>query len=402
MPIFSYTALNRDGITVKGEGEYASLEELYYILQRDGLVLTSYSLKKSFPLFNFLKGRVKRKELAEFLHQLSFMLRSGLTLITALEDLEREIKNRRLKEEIRRIRNFILRGETIRSAFEKTKLFSSVVLSLVQIGESSGTLDKTLEEASKHLYRIEEIISQTKRAMIYPAFLLMAMSGALAFWIFFVLPKILSTFKDMGIKLPLPTLIMIKFVDFVQGIKLFIPLLIIMTIFTLSFLYKHPKTQISFDKILLKIPILGRVRKLNFLAFFFEHFSLLLSAGIELLTLLRLMKESFYRLYPKKIVQNIEEAILGGEGIANALRREKIFSPLDIRMIAVGETTGRLDEQMKMLAGFYYQEVQNIIDTLTKLLEPIILAIAGIIFLIIILALIGPIYELISQMGKMS
>ncbi len=141
---------------------------------------------------------------------------------------------------------------------------------------------------------------------------------------------------------------------------------------------------------------------IDFLAFFFEYFSILLSAGIELLTLLRLMKESFYRLYPKKIVQNIEEAILGGEGIANALRREKIFSPLDIRMIAVGETTGRLDEQMKMLAGFYYQEVQNIIDTLTKLLEPIILAIAGIIFLIIILALIGPIYELISQMGKMS
>ncbi|BAU24078.1 pilus assembly protein PilC [Caldimicrobium thiodismutans] len=401
MPLFTYTALTREGTLTKGEGEYQSPEELYYALQREGLTLVNYSVKRTiFP--KFFSGRVKRKELAEFLHHLAFLLRSGVPLITSLEDLEKETKNPKLKREINKIRIAITRGETFRSAVEKTKLFPPVVISLIQIGEESGTLDRTLEEASKHLYRVDEIISQTKRALIYPAFVLFAMSGALAFWIFFVLPKLLGTFKEMGVKLPLPTIILMKVVNFFLAIKFYLPLFLIISIITILFLYRHPKTQIPFERLLLKIPIFGRVRRLNFLAFFFEHFALLLSAGIDLLRLLKLMYESFHRLYHKKIVKNIEESILAGENIASALKKEKIFRPLDIRMISVGEATGRLEEQMKMLANFYYQEVQNIVDTLTKILEPVVLAIAGIIFLIIIIALVGPIYELISQIGKTS
>jgi len=399
MPLFTYTALSREGSLVKGEGEFSTPEELYYALQREGLTLVNYSIKR-ISSFSLLGGRIKRKELAEFLHHLAFMLRSGIPLITALEDLEKEIKNLKLKREVNKIRTAILRGETFRGAISKTKIFPPVVLSLIQIGEESGTLDRTLEEASQHLYRIDEIISQTKRAMIYPAFVFLAMTGALAFWIFYVLPKILQTFKEMGVKLPLPTIILMKVIDFLMGIKFYIPFILFFIFVLPLFLYKNPVTQVPFEKLLLRVPIFGRVRRLNFLAFFFEHFALLLSAGIDLLRILKLMQESFPRLYFKNIVKRIEESILAGESIASSLKKEGLFRPLDIRMVSVGEATGRLEEQMKMLAGFYYQEVQNIVDTLTKILEPVILAVAGIIFLIIILALIGPIYELISQIGK--
>jgi len=401
MPLFLYRALTREGQVVKGEAEAQTLEELYYTLQREGLLLLDFRLQRRI-LPEFLRGKVTRKELAEFLHNLSFMLQSGIGLVSALEDLEKETKNRRLRWEIQRLKRAIMRGESLSSALEKTRLFPPVVLSLVQIGEESGTLDRTLAEASQHLYRIDEIISQTKRAMIYPLIILTVTGGALAFWIFYVLPKILQTFKEMGVKLPLTTLVLMRMVNFLLKIKFYIPFLILAMVVLLIFLYRHPKTQAPFEKFLLKVPILGRVKRLNFLAFFFEHFALLLSAGIDLLRLLRLMHSSFHRIYFKNIVKRIEESVLRGETIAQALQKEGLFRPLDIRMVSVGEATGRLEEQMKMLSEFYYQEIQNIVDTLTKILEPVILTVVGIIFLIIVVALIGPIYELISQIGRIS
>lgn len=399
MPLFSYTALSREGTLIKGEGEFQSPEELLYSLQREGLSLVDYKIKRrlTFPL---LSRKIKRKELAEFLHQLSFLIKSGIPLITALDDLERETKNRFLKSHINKIKLSLSRGEGLSSAIAKAEIFPPVVLSLVTIGEESGTLDRTLEEASQHLYRVEEIISQTKRALIYPSFVFFLMMGALAFWFLYVLPKILNLFKEMGIKLPLPTVILIKVVDFLTKYKFFLLLFFLSLPLFFYILYKHPKSEILADKILLKLPLYGRVKRLNFLAFFFEHFALLLSAGIDLLRLLKLMKEAFNRKLFRNIVQRIENGILSGETLASSFKKETIFRPLDIRMVAVGESTGRLEEQMKMLAKFYFEEVQNILDTLTKVLEPVIIVIAGLVFLIIIVALIGPIYELISQMGK--
>lgn len=401
MPYFQYTALTREGKLVKGEGEYLSVEDLYYSLIREELTLVKYSLKRSLGI-RLLQSKIKRTEVAELLHHLSFMLRSGIPLITALQDLVNEVKNPHLKMKLSKIISEISRGESLYQTAQKSGIFPPVVLSLIQIGEESGTLDRTLEEASKHLYRIEEIISQTKRALLYPFFVFIAMSLALAFWIFYVLPKLLQLFKEFQIKLPLTTIILMKFVNFMAVIKFYIPILILFTIFTFVFLYKHPKTQIPVEKLLLRIPIFGNVKRLNFLAFFFEHFALLLSAGIDLLRLLKLMQASFHRLYYQKIIKEIEQNILRGDTISSAIKKETIFKSLDIRMISVGESTGRLEEQMKMLADYYYQEVQKIVDTLTKILEPLVLAIAGIIFLIIILALLGPIYELISQAGKIS
>lgn len=397
MPIFSYTALTPDGSLIKGEGEFNSLEELYYFLQSQGNILVDYSLKRALLSLKF-PTRYKRKDLADFLHQLSFMIKSGLPLITALEDLEKETP--KLRKIIAYLKREISRGESFTEAIKKTKTFPPIVVSLIQIGEATGTLDKTLEDASQHLYRVEEIISNTKRALIYPIFIFTAMSFALGFWIFYALPQIFKVFKEMNIKLPLSTIILMQIIDFLMKIKFIIPLTFITLILLFIVFYKHPRTQILADKLLLKIPILGRIRRLNFLAIFFEYFALMLDAGLDLLRIFNIKKTSFHRLYHKSIVEKIEQGVLQGETIVFGMRKENIFSSLDIRMVNVGESTGRLSNQMKMLANFYFTEVKNLIDTLTKLLEPVILVFAGIIFLIILLALVGPVYELISQIGK--
>ncbi len=399
MPIYKYQALNREGLIIKGEIEALNLEEFLNYLSREGLILLKYRAKL-FPLENFFR-RIKRKDLAEFCHNLAFLISAGVPIISALKDLKETIVNPLLKRKVEKIISEILKGETLSSAFKNVNIFPPIIISLVKIGEETGRLDKTLEEASKHLYRVEEIISQTKRAMMYPVFVIFSISGAFLFWLIYVLPKILGVFKQMQIKLPLPTIILMKVVETFQKYwLLFLLIPIIATIF-LIILYKNSKTQATIEKALLKLPFIGFVKRSSFLAFFFEYFSLLLEAGIDILRSFDLMHESLNTQLPKKIVLKVKDKVVAGFLLSEALKIERIFNPFDIRLISVGEQTGKMPEQMKMLSDHYFNQVQNLIQTISKVLEPTIIAIAGIIFLIIVIALIVPVYELVSQLGRM-
>jgi len=399
MPIYKYEALNREGLIIKGEIEALNLEEFFNYLSQEGLVLLKYRAKM-FPWEKFFK-RIKRKDLAEFCHNLAFLISAGVPIISALKDLKETIVNPLLKRKVEKIVSEILKGETLSSAFKNVNIFPPIVISLVKIGEETGRLDKTLEEASRHLYRVEEIISQTKRAMMYPTFVIFSISGAFLFWMIYVLPKILEVFKQMQIKLPLPTIILMKVVETFQKHYLLFLLTPVIAIIFLIALYKNPKTQANVEKILLKLPFIGFVKRSGFLAFFFEYFSLLLEAGIDILRSFDLMHESLNTQLPKKIVLKVKDKVVAGFLLSEALKTEGIFNPFDIRLVSVGEQTGKLPEQMKMLSDHYFNEVQNLIQTMSKVLEPTIIAIAGIIFLIIVIALIGPIYELVSQLGRM-
>jgi len=399
MPVYKYEALSREGLIIKGEIEALNPEEFFNYLSQEGLILLKYRAK-IFPWEKFFK-RIKRKDLAEFCHNLAFLISAGVPIISALKDLKETIVNPLLKRKVEKIISEILKGETLSSAFKNVNIFPPIVISLVKIGEETGRLDKTLEEASRHLYRVEEIISQTKRAMMYPTFVIFSISGAFLFWMIYVLPKILEVFKQMQIKLPLPTIVLMKVVETFQKHYLLFLLTPIIAIIFLIVLYKNPKTQATIEKILLKLPFIGFVKRSGFLAFFFEYFSLLLEAGIDILRSFDLMHESLNTQLPKKIVLKVKDKVVAGFLLSEALKTERIFNPFDIRLVSVGEQTGKLPEQMKMLSDHYFNEVQNLIQTMSKVLEPTIIAIAGIIFLIIVIALIGPIYELVSQLGRM-
>mgnify|MGYP000647202006 CR=1 FL=1 len=399
MPVYKYQALNREGLIIKGEIEALNLEEFLSYLSREELIPLKYKTKL-FPRKDFFK-RVKRKDLAEFCQNFAFLLSAGVPIISALKDLKETIVNPVLKRKVEKIISEILKGETLSSAFKNANIFPPIVISLVKIGEETGRLDKTLEEASKHLYRVEEIISQTKRAMMYPIFVILSISGAFLFWLLYVLPKILDVFKQMQIKLPLPTIILMRVVDTFQKHYLFFLSIPVIVIIIFIILYYNSKTQATVEKGLLKLPLIGFVKRSGFLAFFFEYFSLLLEAGIDILRSFDLMHEALNTQLPKKIVLRIKDKVVAGFLLSEAIKTEGLFSPFDVRLVSVGEQTGKLPEQMKILSDYYFTQVQNLIQTISKVLEPMIIAIAGVIFLIIIIALIGPIYELISQVGRM-
>ncbi|AEH45741.1 Type II secretion system F domain protein [Thermodesulfatator indicus DSM 15286] len=402
MPEFVYEALEpATGRRIKDEGYFEGPLELLRWLERRGLILIRYRLKKRYFWEELFAPKVTRVELAEFCRNLAFMIRGGVPLIQALEDLEKTAENKTLAKAIRKLRQNVEEGKPFyESIKEHPKVFYPIVQALTLVGEETGRLDETLYSAAEHLLRVDEIISTTKRALIYPAFILVSMTGALAFWIFFVLPRILTLFQEMKVKLPLATRILIALVSFCTSNWFYFLAVPFGLVVAGLFVWKVPRARFYFEKIILKLPLVGKVRRTSFMAFFFEYTALLLEAGVNLMRTLEIMQESLKNPYMDEIIMTLKNRIEEGFSFFEACEGTGFFSPLELRMVKVGEETGRLVDQLRYLADYYYQRLERLVATLSKMLEPILITVAGLLFLIIVLALIGPIYDMISQIGK--
>ncbi len=399
MPLYRFKALTADGRVVKDQLEFPDLRALYQYLRQEGLILIKYSVRPALPWDRLTVSRVSRPELAEFCHNLALLVRGGVPLMQALKDLREATPNPRLRKALGILLQDLQAGNPLSRGMEREKgVFPGIVRSLVALGEETGRLDQTLEEAAQHLYRIHTIITQTKRAMLYPAFVLFAMTGALLFWLLFVLPKILELFSQMQVALPGPTRLLLFITSFLRAYLFHLAggTVAIFILFWFSY-RKFPGFRLQVEKLLLKVPVISRVKRSSLLAFFFEYLALLLGAGIDILRSFDIMASNIQSELSRKIIHNMKEGILRGESFKEVASAAGLFSPLDLRMIAVGEETGRLVDQLRHLARHYYEIIQGLVETLSKILEPILIVITGLLFLLIVIALIGPIYELLTQ-----
>jgi type II secretory pathway component PulF len=397
---FYYTALDGNGKLHKEDGEFESVAELLDLLNGKGLTLVK--CRKAFlPAgFDLLRKKMTRLELAEFFRDLALLLKGGIPLREALGDIvsgsgsDQTQLNRLFKRVENRLEDGNLFSESL--AMEE-KYIPSIIIPLVSIGEETGQLDQTLGDAARNLERVQEIISSTRNALIYPSFILLAMSGALIFWMVFVLPQMLELFATMGIdELPLATKILMASVDYFNRFWPLIPALIFVVFFSYLLSHKNEKLRYTWDLSLGYIPIIGTVLKSSQQAFFFEYTALLTSAGINIVRSLELMEESVQSRVFRKNISRIKEDVITGDSMSDAVNRLNFFEPLALRMIKVGEQTGNLPEQFKILADFYMKRVDKLVSAMSKTLEPFIIGVAGLVFMVIAMGLLGPIYNLIS------
>ncbi|OCC15093.1 Type II secretory pathway, component PulF [Dissulfuribacter thermophilus] len=398
MPHYIYEALTNTGERIKDEGEYPSVGALYQDLRQRGLTLLDYKKKFSFDL-SFIPQKIKRPILAEFFRNLSLLIRGGVPIKQAIEDLYKSPGDPALKKALGKILKRIDEGQLLSEAMkEQPRVFGKIVLVLVTIGEETGSLDRTLEDAATHIERVEEIISNTKRAITYPAFVATAMTGALIFWMLYVLPQILSLFTGLGMKnLPQTTKLLIVSVDIFKVYWQVIPL----SVFALLILYivskKNDRLKYYWDLMWSYMPILGNVLKASQLAFFFEYLALLTKAGIDIVRSLEIMEKSVSHQVLKRAINSVRMDVMDGNGLTESFSKIKLFEPFILRMIGVGEQTGDMPGQLQILARFYLDKVNKLVDAMAKTLEPALIVVSGLIFVIIALGLLGPIYEL---MGK--
>jgi len=401
--MYSYCAQTQDGTVISAKGNFSGIHELLDTLSTQDLTLLSYR-RNRFTLIHDLRERlhprVDRLEIAEFCESLASMLGSGLPLLDSMESIKETTKGRRLKRAIDEVIRQISKGESLSGAFaHQPHIFPDILVFFCSIGEETGTISNAFQNTAEHLQRVDAIVSQVKRALIYPAFVISAMLCVMLFWLFFVLPRLVETFHDIDVQLPDITVNLVHFVDLSREYWYLYPSALAACTILLVILQRFEPTRFYLAHLTFRIPIVGDLLKYSSLTIFFSNMALMLHAGVTLTKALDVLGQVLKNPVITSIISCMQEATNKGDSLLEAFRQTAFFDAITIKMISVGEKTGTLDQRLNYLAGYYQERTTRFVDIMGKMIEPVVMLIAGGLFIFIIISLIGPVYDLISQLG---
>jgi len=404
MATYLIEVLDREGKKQKKIIEVETEEDIFRVLEFAGFIPLKIkkipALYKRFNIKRYLY-RIKRQEIIEILENLHLIAKTGVPIVDGLMDIAHDTDNPLLKDILTDIAFKVQAGYSLSRACESySDIFTPVVVSLIKIGEETGSLDKTLKDAAEHLRKIEDIKAKTKQALIYPTFAFISVVGAMIFWLVYVLPKIINAFKEFNIDLPITTVFIMHLSQFTRDYILLIITFMVIAILTVKILRgKSERFRYYTDKLMLRLPIFGIILTSFNFAFFAEYIRLMISSGLPLYQALYIMEKATKNRVFRTAIKNAREKIEQGSSFSEALKEEGIFSPFIIRMVSIGEQTGSLDEQLDYIASYYYGKVDYLAQNIAKMIEPIVIGIVGGFMLIIMIGLIGPVYDLISKVS---
>ena len=403
MPFILYTAIAPDGSAHKRSGVFDDLGVLDQELSRRGEVLADYTSLPNFvhTLRNVFLGRVRPLEGAEFARTLSLYIEGGVDLQSALSDLEKSATTLGLRMAIHDVRMALLNGVPISQAIGDTRRFPVVIANLSRIGEQSGNLAEVLADAALFIERSEAIKSAAKRAIINPAFTLTVMIGAIFFWLTVVIPKMADLFKAMGNKkLPPETLFLMDLAAFMV-VWWWAVALAILAIPVGIFIGRQVSDwfRLQTDRLGWHLPIVGIMVALANQAYYFQYLALMYKSGVVITEALATLRKSLTNTYFLHRTRHVESELRIGTRLSVALTNTRTFTPLALRIVAVGEDTGTLDAQLARLATVFMNQVNARVEIMSKLLEPILVIFLGGIFAFFVLAVLGPLYSMIGSLG---
>jgi len=404
MSFFAYKALDETGKESRGALEAADAAAVYGMLSDRGLYVVSITESSRLAAGirrGFRARRIKRSDIIELANNLSVMLAAGVPLLTALGDIISTLENAFFQHIITEIKLAIEGGASFSDAVALHRdVFPDIFVRLVRIGEETGRLDRSLKDIADHLQKMEELSQSIKRAMIYPAFAIVTTMGALIFWLAYVLPKILKVFIEMKVQLPFMTRVLIVVSNVMQDFWFLFLLLPVLLFAAVKLLKQYPATCYWVDAAKLRVPVVKLVVINKLLALFSEQLRILITAGITIDRALGIIADVIGNDVFRRALVSVKEDVSFGSPIADSLRKHPVFPPLVLRMVDIGESTGNLDGQFTFLSQYYIRKLDDVSDRIGKLVEPIVITIIGLLFAIIVIGLMFPIYELVSKMGK--
>jgi type II secretory pathway component PulF len=400
---FNYIALDKSGKRYSAKQEAESIAALVAQLKGEGLLpiqvkragnISSRS-SKSRVVFGPRRKSIKVKDLAIFTRQLSSVLQAGILITEALATIGSDWHDPYLRKIIEDILGDIRAGKSLSSALSKfPECFSSIYIALVKTGEETGNLGGMLANLAKYLEDISATIQKIKSAVRYPAFIL----GFFFFTVFviatFIIPKFSAIFSRAKMPLPLLTKIVIGISELVIHNVLLIFLGLGAIIFISWHLIALPKIRFVFDRYKLKIPILGNILMKGLVCRFARTLSILISGGVGLATSLTISADSMDNLYIKSILEQVKARVLSGFPLSKELAARNIFQKIFVKMVEVGERTGKIGDMLKRNADYYDDELNVAISNFTSLLEPCLIVLIGGVVLIVVLALYLPIFKM--------
>jgi type IV pilus assembly protein PilC len=400
MAQFVWKGKTRQGVVTGGVLVADSKDMAIADLRRRQIDVTTVKEKgKEFAIPRIGPGKVNSKRLAVFTRQFSVMIDAGLPLVQCLEILGGQQDNRLFQKIILAVRQDVEAGSSLAEAMRKhPKAFDDLYVNMVAAGEAGGILDTILRRLSTYIEKAVKLKGQVKTALIYPVSVL-AVAAIVVFIILWkVIPTFASLFAALGAQLPFPTRMVIKASNFVASYIIFIVAGFVALGFFLQRYYATYRGRRVIDGIVLKLPVLGDIMRKIAVARFCRTLATLTSSGVPILDGLEITARTSGNAIIEDAIMGVRKSVEAGRTIAEPLAETKVFPSMVVQMISVGEQTGALDAMLTKIAEFYEDEVDNAVEGLMKLMEPIMIAILGTVIGTIIVAMYMPMFDLIGKL----
>jgi type II secretory pathway component PulF len=348
------------------------------------------------------KVKITAEEVIELIESLHLVVKSGLPLYNGLMDLAEDAGNPNFKKMMIAVGEEIQTGKSLSSAFRPyEKTLGTMIVNLIQIGEETGQLEATLARGGKFLKRTLSLKKKAKQALIYPSFAFATVFAAMLVWMLYVLPQMTDLFKQMNVVLPPLTLFLIASSDFLSNYLgyLFGALIVLIVIFKVIHT-KYQKVRFLTDRYILKIPVIKQIISGFNMAFVAEYLRLSLVSGVPLFNGLEILKNNINNEVFKEALQRAHDDVSRGLQLSIAFKNTSLFSPFMIRMMGVGEASGNLDSQLELVADHYQEKVDYYAENIGKVIEPVVLILVGGFMALVMIGLMGPMYDLIGAMGN--
>lgn len=380
----------------KGVVEAQSLQSATTVLRGQSLVIIElHDLGDGTSIFNFGK-KVKFDDIVNFTRQLSTMIGAGLPLTDALAILEVQVSPI-LQSKVAQILRSIEGGSTFAEALSAhPDAFSKVYIALIRAGEAAGVLDTVLTRLADNLESEREFRAKTKGALIYPVIVLVGMTVVAMVMMIFVLPKLTAMYKDFNAELPTVTKILIGVSNFASRFWYVVVLAFFGLMYGMQLWKKTKSGALQFDRMLLKVPIYGKIKLMVMMAEFTRTLALLASAGVSLVEALSIVKDVVGSEILSEALLVVGKDVEKGNPLATSLARHQVFPMIVSQMVSVGEQTGKLDEILNRVAAYFEVESEHEIKNLSTAMEPLIMIVLGLGVGFLIVAIIVPIYNLTS------
>jgi type IV pilus assembly protein PilC len=401
MPSFTWSGRNRGGQTQEGVLLADSRDAAVATLRRQQITVTSIREKgrQIRVLPRFARG-IGQKRIAIFTRQFSVMLDAGLPLVQCLEILGEQEENPVFAQVIERVRNDVEAGASLAEAMRKhPKAFDDLYVNMIAAGEAGGILDIILQRLSTYIEKVVRLKNQVKSAMIYPVAVLVIATGIVWLILWKVIPVFQQLLESVGGDLPLITAVVVAASNFVGRYTFWMVLIGVLVWAAVSRYYKTQRGRRVIDGAMLKVPIIGELIRKVAVARFCQTLSTLTASGVPILDGLEITARTSGNAIIEDAVLAVRKAVEEGRTLAQPLGETKVFPPMVVQMINVGEQTGALDQMLQKIAEFYEEEVDTAVGGLTKLIEPLMIVVLGGIIGTIVAAMYLPLYSVLSEIG---
>ncbi len=404
MPMYAYVAKDSNGKTKKDMVESLSEQTLAEKLQADGYFIISINpavsgapkvAQKAVVTKQFTHNKVKLEDLLVLARQLATMLEAGVTLMRSLAVVTEQIESKELYRILTEVKNDVEQGKTLSASLAKhPKVFNQFWVSLVEVGEASGTMPMVLNKLTVYSEQEAAFRSTITSALVYPGVLFVVCMGAITFFALFVAPRFESIFESMHVELPVLTKTMMTLFKFVKGNILLLIGAGFGAFYMIKGYLKTSSGQMVFEKVMFGLPGFGEIYRLIVVEKFSSQMAILVDSGVPILYALEITERLVENKTCALVVSNIRESVREGKLLADPMASSGFFPSMCVQMIKVGEETGQLGQMLKHVSAFYQKNVEAFMKRIGTLIEPVMLVFMGGIIGVIVLSMFLPLFDL--------